>query len=263
MMATLIHKLKDAGHLDPQAISNSLYGLNGMGRTPQMKELVKQLVPKIKQCSSPFKPQSFANAMYGMQSMPDSVESRSLLAALTEKMRQCEDPIKSEYLATMIYNLRSMADSEEVRAFLRHLKPLIAGSSPGTFSGYYIAILFQGAAELGNSMEVHGILGAIAPQIEACQKIAGHNICTCLFAIRAMHDSAEVRLALKALGSQLQYCQEPLKNVQIRRAQMGLQNKSKSAEAQFASKLLTLQAEAIGTEYSEAPWRQSAKQDIS
>lgn len=150
----------------------------------------------------------------------------------------------------MIYNLRSMADSEEVRALLRLLKPRIAESSPGTFSGYNVTILFQGAAVLGNSTEVHGILGAIAPQIQAFQNMVVHNICTCLCGMRAVHDSADVRLALKALGSQLQHCQEPLTSVQIRRAKLGLQNKNNSAESQSVLTLLTLQAGAIGTESS-------------
>ena len=71
--------------LSSQAVGNALYGLQCMGDSTEVRELLAALTPKVQQCSEELSPQAVGNALYGLQRMGDSSEVRQLVAALTTK----------------------------------------------------------------------------------------------------------------------------------------------------------------------------------
>merc|ERR1719443_1504198 len=73
-----------------QTVGNALYGLQSMGDSQEVRELVAALTVKVQECGEQLKAQEVGNALYGLQSMCDSQEVRELVAALTAKVRECE-----------------------------------------------------------------------------------------------------------------------------------------------------------------------------
>ena len=74
-------------------------------------------------CSETFKARHVGNALYGLQCMGDSTEVRQLLAALTPKVQQCREELSSQAVGNALHWLQLMGDSTEVRQLLAALTP--------------------------------------------------------------------------------------------------------------------------------------------
>jgi hypothetical protein len=125
LLLALTPKLRQCKSLDPQAISNLLYGCHELGRAPQIKSILKVLQPLVTDCKQPFNSQVFANSFYGLHSVADSEELRDLVTALGAKLEDYQNDLKPEYLAIMYHNVRAISDCEGVRRILAILEKKI------------------------------------------------------------------------------------------------------------------------------------------
>ena len=69
-------------------------------------------------CKGKFKPQHVGNALYGLQRMGDSEEVRQLVAALTPKVEQCRADLRKRDVDEAISRLVHFSDSDEVRELI-------------------------------------------------------------------------------------------------------------------------------------------------
>ena len=79
---------EDAQEFGHQAVGNAVYGLQCMGDSPEVKDLLKVLIIKVQTCSDELTGQEIGNALYGLQRLSDSEEVLQLVAALTTKVQE-------------------------------------------------------------------------------------------------------------------------------------------------------------------------------
>ena len=68
-------------------VGSALYGLQCMGDSPEVRQLVAALAVKVQQCREELDARAVGNALYGLQCMGDSPEVRQLVAALAVKVQ--------------------------------------------------------------------------------------------------------------------------------------------------------------------------------
>merc|ERR1719335_292853 len=95
-LADVCADLRGPGNgLRPQAVGSSLYGLQRLGDTAEVRALVAALTPKVRDSQDPLDAQAVGNALYGLQNLGDSREARNLVAALTPRVAACEEELKA------------------------------------------------------------------------------------------------------------------------------------------------------------------------
>ena len=73
--------------LRAQHVGNALYGLQSLGDSAEVREVLAALAPKVRECGEGLGAQAVGNALYGLKSLGDSAEAREVLAALAPKVR--------------------------------------------------------------------------------------------------------------------------------------------------------------------------------
>ena len=72
----------------------------------------------VQHCREALDAQAVGNALYGLQRMGDSEEVRQLLAALTPKVEQCREDLRKHDVDEAISRLSHFGDSDEVRELI-------------------------------------------------------------------------------------------------------------------------------------------------
>ena len=104
-----------------QDIGTALYGLQRLGDSKEVRQLIVALTPKVQRCQDELKSQEVGNALYGLQRLGDSKETRQLVAALTPKVQQCREELNSQAVGNALYGLQRMGDLHEVLQLLAAL----------------------------------------------------------------------------------------------------------------------------------------------
>jgi hypothetical protein len=150
----------------PQEISNSLYGLQRMRDSYELRQVLVALTPKVHHCNEEFTSQAIGNALYGMRNMSDCPEVRALISALTPKIERSRAVMKPQEIGNALYGLQSIGgSSEELRKLLRALTPKVKQCRE-TFLAQHITNAFQGLHLIDDSEELKQLLLALRPKVQ-------------------------------------------------------------------------------------------------
>jgi hypothetical protein len=108
--------------LSAQAVGNALDGLKSMSSdVPEVREMLRVLVPKIVSCTEALDAQAVGNALYGLKSMSSDVsEVREVLKVLIPKIGSCTEALSAQNIGMALYGLQSMSsDVPEVCEVLK------------------------------------------------------------------------------------------------------------------------------------------------
>jgi hypothetical protein len=96
---------------DAQAVSNSLYGLQGMSSEHvEVREMLRVLTAQVSSCDEPLVAQSVGNALYGLQGMSSECEeAREMLRVLARQVSTCKEPLNAQEVGNALYGLQGMS----------------------------------------------------------------------------------------------------------------------------------------------------------
>jgi|Transcript_120279 hypothetical protein len=209
MLAVLTPKIEQCATIDPQAISNAMFGLHLLGSLPQTSYILQLFTSRIKQGNGDFSSQAIANAFSGIQTMEDSPITRNFIAALSPKLVECQN-IRPEHIGNILINFRTVGDSSEVRFILRTLECKLHEAIE-LMQGQHISTSFTGLSYLGDSVEVMGVLSAFVPHVQRCKDFNPREIANCLSCLKSLSDSEVIRSLLKAFTHKVDNCIDLLK----------------------------------------------------
>jgi hypothetical protein len=248
MLVILTAKLEQCEYLDPQAISNALYGLHAFGNLKEVVYPIIELLAERIQCSTEtFKPQAISNSFFGLQSMENSPTARRILAALTAKLEQCNGNLSATHIGNMLYNARALCSSEEIHRFLSIMKFRIKDCTD-TFEEDDIAHAFLGLSTLGGYAEARDIFQVLTPHVEACKTLNAQDISICLSAFKALHRVDEIRPLLKALASKVKSCEDKMLQHHLRKALNGVRQFGDAEEVRLIFRCLAEKAHEDGVD---------------
>ena len=97
----------------PQAISNALYGLQGMSSDcAEVRALLSVLTSRIESCIEPLTAQQMCDAIYGLKGMKsDSVEVHTLLSVLVRMVQRCTEIPNSVQASNAMFGLQGLDSS--------------------------------------------------------------------------------------------------------------------------------------------------------
>ena len=154
--------------------------------------------------------QHVTNALFGLQSLGDSKEVRQLVVALTTKVTQCRAALEARQVGNALYGLQSLRDSEEVRPLLAALTPKVRKCHEW-MEGAHIGKALYGLQRMGNSHEVLQLVAALTLKVKECCKVLDvDEVSNVLYGLQGFEDSVEVRELLAALTTKVKHCLEKL-----------------------------------------------------
>jgi len=222
MLLALTPRLEQCQKMDPQAISNTLFGVHSLGNVPQTSIIMSVLVRQIQQCKAVFSGQAVANSFSGLQAFQDVTIARKVIAALAPKLANSRD-VKPDHLGNILINFRTVGDSKEARVVLKILEQQVDECKDHFHSQHVLAALV-GLSHLGGSAEAMGVLRALVPHVQRSKNFGAREIATCLSSIRIFPDSAVVRAFLKAFAPKIDQCSESsLTEAHLKKALQSLQ----------------------------------------
>jgi hypothetical protein len=191
--------------LNGQAISNSLYGLQTIGDTPQTRRLVSLIACHLEQITAPLKAQEVAIALYGLrcfQGAPEEVQR--LLVALAWQIRVCTGRFNVRYISSSFCGLRWLGDCVETRSVLASLTEKVKCSAE-PFDSRTIGNCLYGMQSFGCSEEALCMLQALVPHVERCtSSMTPQQIGSSFYGLHSVGDSLETRKMLVALSGKLE-----------------------------------------------------------
>jgi hypothetical protein len=229
--------------LVPQAVGNAVYGLQRMEDSDELRELVTVLAAKIERYAEPFNAQAIGNALYGLQRMGDTPESRRLLAVLTPKVKQFQDALSAQEVGNAIHGLQRFGDSSEAREIVAALIPLVKKCTT-EFKAQEISNSFHGLQNLGDTAEVRELLKELTTKMQQCrQTMHASEIGKAAYGLRSLKDSCEARQMLAALIPRLNRCTDEINATTFNSIVTGIQGLGDSTEMRQILTALTLKLE--------------------
>ena len=220
--------------MNPQEISNSLYGMQRMDCSrPEVADILGFLRDKLMTSQSRlFKAQEISNSLYGIRKMSSSEpEVRNLICVLTEKMMQCNDTFSGQELGISLYGLQNMTnDCDEVNNLLEALLKILE-ESPATMSSQEISNALYGLRNMDSADgTVLGIIRRVTGKLELCSDtFKANEICMAIYGMQSMgSDAVEVKSLIRALNMKLRSCVQDFNAQNVSNALYGLQNMSSS-----------------------------------
>ena len=67
------------------------------------------------QCEEKMPAQMIGKALFGLQNLGDSPEMRQLVVALTSKVERCTEPLSADAVGKALYGLQRLGSSPEAR----------------------------------------------------------------------------------------------------------------------------------------------------
>jgi hypothetical protein len=204
-------------------VSKALFGLQRLGNTLEMRELISALTPKVEQCQEKLKAKEVSDSLYGLQSVGDSPESRRLVAALAKLVEESKAELNAEEIGCALFGLQSLGNSPEtlqlVQAMTRKVK-----ACRKKFLGYQIANALYGLQRLGDSKEALALLAALTPKLAHSDDLSEKSVGNSIFGLQNFSaDSKEMCGMLVALTEKVSKCRENLSQPAFVKALHGLQ----------------------------------------
>jgi hypothetical protein len=232
-LTVLCLEFKGSEHrLRPQAVGNALYGLQRLGWTEEVRQMVAALTPKVLECLEyeGLDGQAVGNALYGLQTLEDSTEARNLVSALTKGVRECKEMLKAQHIGNALYGIHRLGDSREVRKLLAALTPKIEQCSE-EMRAQAVSNALYGLHAICDSKAVRSLLDAIIPKTQECkERFRSQNVANALYGLQNMPLSDTMRKMLAALVPKVLNCSESFKAQEVGIALYGLQSQEDSPE---------------------------------
>jgi hypothetical protein len=210
--------------LQGQHVGNALYGLQNLTDTPEVRQLLACLVPKMQESREELRSQAIGNGLYGLQRMSDSPEVRQVFAVLIPKVWRCSEAFKSQEIGNALYGLQGTTDGPELRQLLAALTPKVLECS-SEFKPQEISNSLYGLQRLRDSYELRQVLAALTPKVHFCtEEFNSQAIGNALYGLRSMTDCREVRQLLAALTLKIEHCRAVMRPQEIGNALYGLQS---------------------------------------
>jgi hypothetical protein len=219
-------------------VGTALYGLQSLRDTPETRDLVAALTPKVQACRGQLQAQSLGIALYGLQSLGDSEEMRDLLPVLEDTVwDSCE--LDAQAVGNALYGLQSLTDSPELRGLVAALAYKVE-ESPAVLQAQHIGNGLYGLQGLGDSAEARSLVAALTPKVLRSQEpLLAQHVGNALYGLRRLGDTKEVRRLLLALTPKVAQCYEAFGSQEIGNALYGLQSLQTSPEARRLLAALT------------------------
>jgi hypothetical protein len=225
-----IIKISDHGlRLSDRQMMGLLYGLKGLNPLHvEVRELIRALIPIVKNFRHTLDPQHMSGSLYGLQNMTCEYEEvRELLNALEVHIKQAprfRNPIN---LGNSLYGLQELSSHDRsVQRVLGALVPHFEGYA-GYVSAQGISNAMYGMKSMSSEHEeVRNLLVPIARLITQCSdELTSHGIGIALFGMQGLSsDHEEVRTVIKAMTLQLRKFNKVLSKQATTLSLMGLQS---------------------------------------
>ena len=219
--------------LNPQEMSNALYGLKSMSSSDKnVRQLLSILSLKLETYSGHFKAQDISNAFFGLQRMNSAdAEVRAMVKLLGRKLEATTDVLGSVAISNIFYGLRGLSSMhQEVRdLFPSLLSKLHQCSEP--LDEMALANVLYGMHRIGShEAGVRALLLVIADKYRQSSALFDAQACAnALYGLQSMsseHD--EVICLLPELCAKISQCTEPFKAQEAGSALLGLKGLSSS-----------------------------------
>lgn len=94
---------------------------------PEVRQLLKALIPKIESCTQQLNAQAIGNSIYGCKNMNSNyVEVRQLLKLRIPMIELSTESLIAQHVGNIVYGLRNMRDDcSEVRELIQAVTPKI------------------------------------------------------------------------------------------------------------------------------------------
>jgi hypothetical protein len=123
MLSALLPQVRSCQEpLNEQAVSNALFGLQGMSSEYQeVRKMLSALLPQVQSCQEPLKAQAVGNALYGLQGMSSSLkETQELIDAVVLNYFLQLESISVQSISMGLFGLLNKNLSEPALNLVRH-----------------------------------------------------------------------------------------------------------------------------------------------
>lgn len=173
--------------IDPQGISNSLFGVQRMtSDCEDVRRLMQALAAKIELSWKLLSGQHLANCMFGLQGLSSAEpEVRALLHALVPKILACRDELSAEQICHALFGLQNLSsEHEEVLPLVGALTEKLTLCTE-TISVRHLASAMYGLQGMEiSSLEMKQMISAVGIKLAAADEIDAASLGNCLYGLQ-------------------------------------------------------------------------------
>eukprot|EP00930_Biecheleria_cincta_P082989 TRINITY_DN72628_c0_g1_i1.p1 TRINITY_DN72628_c0_g1~~TRINITY_DN72628_c0_g1_i1.p1 ORF type:complete len:801 (-),score=139.84 TRINITY_DN72628_c0_g1_i1:358-2760(-) len=221
--------------LDAWQVSNSLYGLQGLGvdAPPEALDLVGALAAKVESLQEELSAQGVSNSLYGLRSLTsESSEVRHLVAVLAARIEVSREKLSGQAIGTALYGLQGMSSQwQEVRLLVATLARKFSLSAVALDAQAVSNALYGLQGMSSGALEVTELLAALRQGIhESSEELSGQGVGNALYGLQGMDTaSPEVRGLVQVLAEKVSTTNAKLDGQHVGNGIYGLRSMSSEA----------------------------------